>query len=144
MATYIFAYNALPDNLCKNGMFGEADRLFNEMLDRGLVPNEVTYHIPIHSLCERGVMEDALHMFDRMREKEVRVTVYPYISLINNCCKKGGFRHGSWDFWGEMAKIGVTLNVASYSPLIAGLYREGGLSSAMELHQRLLHGLLIR
>lgn len=79
MVTNIFAYNALLDNLYKNGMFGEADRLFNEMLDRGLVPNEATYHIPIHSLCERGVMEDALHMFDRMREKEVRVTVYPYI-----------------------------------------------------------------
>lgn len=54
MATNIFAYNALPDNLCKNGMFDEADRLFNEVLDRGLVPNEVTYAILIHSTLQKG------------------------------------------------------------------------------------------
>ncbi|VAH56542.1 unnamed protein product [Triticum turgidum subsp. durum] len=99
MATNIFAYNALPDNLCKNGMFGEADRLFSEMLDRVLVPNEVTYLILIHALCKRGVMEDPLHMFDRMWEKGVRLTVYPYISLINDCCKTGGFGHGRRPFW---------------------------------------------
>ena len=54
MVTNIFAFNALPDNLCENGMFGEADRVFNEVLDRGLVPNEASYPILMHSTLQKG------------------------------------------------------------------------------------------
>ncbi|KAF7033010.1 hypothetical protein CFC21_044136 [Triticum aestivum] len=97
-------------------MFCEADRLFSEMVERGLEPNEVTYPILIHSLSKRGMMEDELHMFDGMREKGVKVTVYPYNSLINGC-----YKHDDLDramgFLDEMAEIGVTLNVASYCPV---------------------------
>ncbi|KAM3197773.1 hypothetical protein ACQJBY_073075 [Aegilops geniculata] len=74
---------------------------FNEMLDRGVVPNDVTYPILIHSLCKRGMVEDALHIFHRLQEKGVRLTVYPYISLINDCYKTGGFGHGRRAFWGR-------------------------------------------
>ena len=67
-------------------MFGESDRLFNEMVDGagGLKPNEVTYPMLIHSLHTQK--KDALQSLIGCGKRE-SVTIYPYSSLVNGCCK---------------------------------------------------------
>ncbi|XP_038906259.1 pentatricopeptide repeat-containing protein At1g52640, mitochondrial-like isoform X2 [Benincasa hispida] len=58
--------NYLLSSLCKNDKFGEAHKLFEEMLEGDCPPNSLTFEVIICHLCEIGNIESAHSYLDMM------------------------------------------------------------------------------
>jgi len=54
----VVTYNVLIKSLCEKCKMEEANGLLNEMLEKGLVPNKVTYDIIKEGMVEKGFITD--------------------------------------------------------------------------------------
>ncbi|KAF4373962.1 hypothetical protein F8388_007868 [Cannabis sativa] len=54
----IVTYNLLIKGYCEKGMLEDANRLLNEMLEKGLVPNRITYDVVREEMLEKGFCPD--------------------------------------------------------------------------------------
>nr|AYM00980.1 pentatricopeptide repeat protein [Salvia miltiorrhiza] len=64
----VICYNLVLDWLICNKEFQVADKVFDEMLVLGLVPDKHTYNVYINGLCLQGKLEEGMAMFHSMEE----------------------------------------------------------------------------
>ena len=55
----VATYNAVINGLCGSGRTEQGLEKLNELLQRGLVPDETTYNMLIHAYCKEGDLEKA-------------------------------------------------------------------------------------
>ena len=67
----------------------DARKLFDEMIQRNMVPNTVTYNTLIDGYCKVGGIEEALGFKERMKEQNVECNLVTYNSLLNGLCGSG-------------------------------------------------------
>ncbi|EYU34904.1 hypothetical protein MIMGU_mgv1a023254mg, partial [Erythranthe guttata] len=82
----VVTYCTLVLGLCRVDEFGLARDLVNEM---GLLVNDVSYNIIIHSFCKRRKVDEAVSVLGKMLGAGIEPTVYPYNMLISGQCKLG-------------------------------------------------------
>uniref|UniRef100_A0A803KN83 Pentatricopeptide repeat-containing protein n=1 Tax=Chenopodium quinoa TaxID=63459 RepID=A0A803KN83_CHEQI len=102
----IFTYNALLDGYCLRGQMRDAKKLLDimaqngcepdlavalleDMEDKGIRPDIVTYNILMDSLCEAGQLEDAAKFFSDLVLKGLQPSLKTYNILVKGFCKKG-------------------------------------------------------
>lgn len=54
----VVTYNVLIKGFCRAGKLEDANRLLNEMLEKGLNPNRVTYDIVRMEMLDKGFIPD--------------------------------------------------------------------------------------
>jgi pentatricopeptide repeat domain-containing protein 1 len=81
----VYFYTTAMDACAKEGgrrWMAEALSLLDEMVGRGLVPNEVTYGVAVTACGNGGRWEEALDLLDRMRTGGLRINTITYNSAI--------------------------------------------------------------
>ncbi|GJN06845.1 hypothetical protein PR202_ga24614 [Eleusine coracana subsp. coracana] len=68
---------------------GEADKLLEEMFDRGLMPCVVTCTAVVNAHCREGRMSDAVRVFEAMKLKGCEPYVWTYNATVQGFCNKG-------------------------------------------------------
>ena len=63
----VVTYSTIVHGLCNTGQMEDTTGFFNEMLNKGLSPNVVSYTI-IHGYCKCDMMKDAQIMLKEMED----------------------------------------------------------------------------
>ncbi|KAI9110589.1 hypothetical protein K1719_018455 [Acacia pycnantha] len=114
-----------------------AERLFQEMLEMGLIPDRVVYNAMIYAYAEEGDVEKAMSLHQRMVEQGINSDkakgVVPnadtYNILVKGYCDLKDFSE-AYFWYKEMSDRGFSLNERFCYQLISGLSHKGMLQEA--------------
>ncbi|XP_057788021.1 pentatricopeptide repeat-containing protein At5g15280, mitochondrial [Salvia miltiorrhiza] len=84
-------HSALMNGLCKSGRFGEAARLFTEVLGKGLVPDAEMYNSLIAGYCEGNNLKKVRETLGVMIRKDLSISTCSYSNMVRLTCRNGMF-----------------------------------------------------
>ncbi|KAK9138897.1 hypothetical protein Sjap_009491 [Stephania japonica] len=131
-------YNVLIKGACGNGCFDDALCLFDEMVKRGIAPNEVTFATLVSALCRELRVEEAVRLKEDMVGLfHLRPNVFLYASLIKGFCEVG--RLDSALKVKEEALLDKELGADSaiYTTLIRAFFKYDRKKEALELWEEM-------
>ncbi|CAI9102029.1 OLC1v1000217C2 [Oldenlandia corymbosa var. corymbosa] len=139
--------NALLTGLGKERDFKRMNLLMQEMKEKDIQPDVLTFGILINHLCKFHRVDEALEMFGRMKGGNVEegsdlVVVEPdvviYNTLIDGLCKVGRIEEALELMENMMTlKGGCKPNTVTYNSLLDGLCKAGEIRRAFELFDRM-------
>lgn len=91
-----------------SGRFGKGNKLVDEMIESGLVPQRKFYYDLIGILCGVERVNHALDLFERMKRSELGGYEPVYDVLIPKLCSGGDFQKGR-ELWVEAEQRGLSL-----------------------------------
>ncbi|KAK1266233.1 Pentatricopeptide repeat-containing protein [Acorus gramineus] len=124
-----FVLNALVDMYGKCGRLGEASRVFDGWVDRGLT----AWNSMINCLALHGRSVEAVSMFEEMRRRKVHPDEVTFVGLFNACTHGGLVDEGLEYFESMRREHGIERKIEHYGCLIDLLGRAGRLREAMEV-----------
>lgn len=126
MKPNVVTYNSLIKPLCKAKKTEEAKRVFDEMMEKGIVPTIPTYHAFMRIL---RTGDEVFELLAKMRKMGCEPTADTYIMLIRKFCRWRDFDNVLL-LWDEMKEKGVGPDLSSYMVLIHGLFLNGKVEEA--------------
>ncbi|KAF8083226.1 hypothetical protein N665_0787s0008 [Sinapis alba] len=126
MEPNVVTYNSLIKPLCKAKKTEEAKRVFDEMLEKGILPTIRTYHAFMRIL---RTGEEVFELLAKMRKMGCEPTVDTYIMLIRKFCRWRDFDNVTL-LWDEMKEKGVGPDLSSYIVMIHGMFLNGKVDEA--------------
>ncbi|KAI3775391.1 hypothetical protein L1987_49964 [Smallanthus sonchifolius] len=134
-------YTTMIHGLCKIKWFGEARKLWFEMIQKGIKPNEYTYNSLLYGYFKIGDIENALNLYDEMQDKGYRETLVAYNTMIGGLCSHGRTTL-AFELFNRMSRENVSKDVVTYNSMIRGFCKEGKLAEGLNLLGELVdHGL---
>ncbi|XP_042980856.1 pentatricopeptide repeat-containing protein At5g61370, mitochondrial [Carya illinoinensis] len=94
------------------GRYGKGNKIVDEMIAEGLVPDRMFYYDLIGILCGAERLNHALELFERMKRCSLGGYGPVYDVLIPKLCRGGDFEKGK-ELWNEAMGMGVTLHFSS-------------------------------
>ncbi|KAK2985475.1 hypothetical protein RJ640_004326 [Escallonia rubra] len=132
-------YNVMINACCLCGDVGNARKMFDEMLIKGITPNGVTFGTLVNGLCANSMLEEACRLKDDMvRVHRVKPDGFIYVALIKGLCRVKEVEL-ALKLKEEMLESKVDIDSAVYSTLISALFkvgRRGEVSSMLEEMKR--------
>ncbi|CAN8256264.1 unnamed protein product [Cochlearia groenlandica] len=129
----VVTYNSLIKPLCKARKTEEAKKVFDEMMEKGLVPTIRTYHAFMRILTNG---EEVFELLAKMRKSGCEPTLDTYIMLIRKFCRWRDFDN-VFVLWDEMKEKGVGPDLSSYIVMIHGLFLNGKVEEAYEYYKEM-------
>ncbi|ERM95884.1 hypothetical protein AMTR_s00060p00141630 [Amborella trichopoda] len=131
IAPDVVTYSVLINGLSREQKIKEACDLFDEINDRGLVPNGITITTLIDGYC-KGNIEEALEIYQKMMKEGLKPDLVTYNSVIYGHCKVGELKEAGKLFL-EIREMGLKPDKITYTTLIDGFCEEGDIKAAMEI-----------
>ncbi|XP_028791879.1 putative pentatricopeptide repeat-containing protein At1g64310 [Neltuma alba] len=79
----IVSYNSIISGLGLHGCAFEAFRIFNKMLNKGVVPDESTFSSLLCACCHAGLVQDGRELFRRMKyEFDIEAKTEHYVYVV--------------------------------------------------------------
>ncbi|GKU89579.1 hypothetical protein SLEP1_g3703 [Rubroshorea leprosula] len=79
----VISYNSLISGLGLNGLASEAFKLFHEMLEKGLKPDDSTFSALLSVCCHRGLVDAGREIFRRMKyEFSIQARTEHYVYMV--------------------------------------------------------------
>ncbi|KAF1002474.1 uncharacterized protein LOC141701234 [Apium graveolens] len=139
--------NAVLTSLERVRDFKRMNLLLQEMKDKGIQPNVVTFGILIKHLCKFHRVDEALDVYQKMVDGSEGILVRPDIILHNiliaGLCRVGRQEEGLEMVEQMKLKHGCMPNTATFNSLIDGFCKAGELDKANELFDQMnMEGIL--
>ena len=135
--------------MCRNGLVGEAQQIFEEMEKLGCVPSVVTFNALIDGLCKAGELEEAHLLFYKMeigrnpslflRLSQGANRVLDSASLqtmVEQLCDSGLILK-AYKLLMQLADSGVVPDITTYNILINGFCKAENINGAFKLYKDL-------
>nr|KJB20076.1 hypothetical protein B456_003G131800 [Gossypium raimondii]KJB20077.1 hypothetical protein B456_003G131800 [Gossypium raimondii] len=107
---------------CSEGKVGKAFEMFDEMRERGVACNVVTYNILIGGLCREKRLREAEKLVDQMKRTGLSPNLITYNSLIDGFCNVGKLEKARYLF-GQLKTKGQSPSLVTYNILISAFSR---------------------
>ncbi|XP_021769765.1 putative pentatricopeptide repeat-containing protein At1g53330 [Chenopodium quinoa] len=121
----VCSYNIMINSYRVRNDMESAWKMFDEMRERRVRPNEVTFSTLITGLCASLKVKEALRLKkDMTRVYNVEPTFYVYASLIKGFCEIKELNL-AFKLKDEMLEKNVEVDSAIYTTLISGLFKVG-------------------
>ncbi|XP_073063044.1 pentatricopeptide repeat-containing protein At2g38420, mitochondrial [Primulina eburnea] len=133
----IMCYNLILYGLIVERDFLRADKVFDELLLKGLIPDIHTYNLFISCLCLQNKIEDGIKMLGSMGELGCAPNLSTYTTVLKALCETGELDRVR-EMMKGMRKKGVNLDSESYEIMIHGLIRNGDINEACCLLDEML------
>lgn len=79
----IVSYNSVILGLGLHGCASEAFRMFDKILEKGLVPDEATFSSLLCACCHAGLVKDGREIFQRMKDEfDIRARPEHYVYMV--------------------------------------------------------------
>ncbi|CAA2989830.1 pentatricopeptide repeat-containing At1g52640, mitochondrial [Olea europaea subsp. europaea] len=114
------------------GESSNAQRLFDEMLERGCGVDLLAWNSMLDSLCRGQKINEAYELFRGMRHKGLEPDAYTYSIFIRASCEANNL-HSAFRVLDSMRKYDLVPNVFTYNCVIKKLCRNEKLDEAYEL-----------
>ncbi|KAM7522686.1 hypothetical protein LguiA_012588 [Lonicera macranthoides] len=117
----------------------DAISLFDEMIEKGIYPNVVTYSSLIQGFCNVGQLEEATRLLREMLEKKVSPDVYvrTYKTMINGLCQEGLFDEAK-ELLMRMEECGSIPDDVTYNVIVQGFLTGSQCSEALLLMEKMV------
>ncbi|XP_020083840.1 pentatricopeptide repeat-containing protein At1g05600 isoform X1 [Ananas comosus] len=133
------SYEAMAGDLYEEGMFERADKVFDEMCQRGFRPPVSMYDAKITALCGDGRADDAVKVLEvEMAEKNCVPTVRTYNLVMKGLCQEGKSLKAVRYLKRMDKQVGCVANKETYEILANGLCSEGRSPEAAQVLDRML------
>ncbi|KAL5676462.1 hypothetical protein ACJX0J_012593, partial [Zea mays] len=114
----VISYNGLIKALCKEGNVDWSMALLEEMVTKGIKPNNFSYNMLINELCKAGNVCDALELSKEMLNQGLTPDIVTYNTLINGLCKVG-WTHAALNLLEKLPNENVHPDIVTYNILIS-------------------------
>ncbi|KAJ8529232.1 hypothetical protein K7X08_036067 [Anisodus acutangulus] len=136
------SFNALLSGLGRERDFQKMNLLMNEMKEKEIKPDVVTFGILINHLCKSYKIDEALQVFEKMGGSEcdgilVKPDLVLYNTLIDGLCKVGKQEEGFKLMEKMRLESGYEPNTVTYNCLIDGFCRAGEIERSYELFDQM-------
>lgn len=129
----VVSWNAMLSGYAQNGCEDEALRLFKDMLDTGVNPDERTWVTIISACSSRGDLCLAETLAGMLNQRKVQVNSFIQTALLDMYAKCGNIESARNIFDG----LGFRRNSAAWNVMISAYARIGDLVSAREFFDRM-------
>ncbi|XP_047330858.1 putative pentatricopeptide repeat-containing protein At5g59900 [Impatiens glandulifera] len=129
-------YTSLINGLCKVGFLDSAEKLLKEMVRSGSTPNEFTYGCLLNGLTKNGSINKAVELHGFVIGNYLANAI-TYNILIRGFCRVGRVEEGIGILL-DMVKNGISPDCISYSTVIFEYCKNGCLSEALELWNKMM------
>ncbi|XP_075510792.1 pentatricopeptide repeat-containing protein At1g52640, mitochondrial [Primulina tabacum] len=110
----------------------EAQKLFDEMTERGCVVDLLSWNSLLDALCKGGKVDEAYELFRGMRRKGLEPDSYSYSIFIHASCDSNDL-HLAFRILDSMKRYNLVPNVFTYNHIIKKLCNNGKVDEAYEL-----------
>ncbi|KAK4738840.1 hypothetical protein R3W88_002537 [Solanum pinnatisectum] len=136
------SFNALLSGLGREHDFQKMNLLMNEMKEKEVNPDVVTFGIFINHLCKCYRVDEALQVFEKMGGSEtdgvlVKPDLVLYNTLIDGLCKVGKQEEGLKLMEKMRLENGYVPNTITYNCLIDGFCKAGEIERSLELFDQM-------
>ncbi|KAL2465301.1 Pentatricopeptide repeat-containing protein [Abeliophyllum distichum] len=125
-------YTTMVGILGRARQFGSINKLLDQMVNDGCLPNVVTYNRLIHSYGRANYLNEALGVFSQMRKAGCEPDRVTYCTLID-IHAKAGYLDVAMDMYQRMQEAGLSPDTFTYSVIINCLGKAGHLDAAHKL-----------
>ena len=113
----IFSWNALISGYSFKGVFEEAEKLLNCMVQKGTKPDLVTWNGLVSGYSLWGHSKEARAVIERIKSSGLTPNVVSWTALISGCSQNGNHTD-ALKYFIEMGKEGIKPNSATISSLL--------------------------
>uniref|UniRef100_M0ZIU7 Pentatricopeptide repeat-containing protein n=2 Tax=Solanum tuberosum TaxID=4113 RepID=M0ZIU7_SOLTU len=114
------------------GEVAEAQKLFDEMLERGCSVDLLAYNSILDSLCKAGKMDEAFNFFMKMRSIGLIPDAFSYSIFIHGYCTANDI-HSVFRVLDQMRRYKLVPNVFTYNCIIKKLCKTKKVDEAYQL-----------
>lgn len=132
----LFSCSALLSSLAKEIQTATAWKVFDDMLQLGVVPNTYIYNSMLHVCFMSGKADAAQRLVAEMDAKQVPLSIISYNILIALFSQKG-LHYEALSFQERMKKEGMHPDIVTYNSLMQGYCKEGKISEAINLFKEI-------
>lgn len=109
-----------------------AQKLFDEMLERGFTVDLLAWNSVLDALCKGGKVDEAYKQFRGMKSKGLEPDAYSYSIFIHAFCDANDL-HSAFKVLDTMKRNNLIPNVYTYNAVIKRLCKNGTIEEAYEL-----------
>ncbi|XP_045790018.1 pentatricopeptide repeat-containing protein At4g01030, mitochondrial [Trifolium pratense] len=129
----IYAWNSLISGYAFEGLFGDAEKLLNQMEEEGLKPDLVTWNGLILGYSMRGRVEEALTVINRIKSSGITPNVVSWTSLISGCSQNEKYID-ALQIFSQMQEENVKPNATTICNLLCACAGPSLLKKGEEIH----------
>ncbi|KAF6160919.1 hypothetical protein GIB67_025454 [Kingdonia uniflora] len=127
---------AMLDGLCKDGLVGDAMKLFSVMREQGRIPEVVIYTAVVEGFCKAHKFDDAKKIFKKMQNNKIEPNAFSFTILIQGL-RRGKRSEDAFEICLEMLQAGHSPNVTTFTSLVDDFCREKGVREAESMIKKL-------
>ncbi|KAK9070949.1 hypothetical protein SSX86_009517 [Deinandra increscens subsp. villosa] len=133
------SYNAMAVQMYGEGDLNGAERVVQEMHDRGFKPRVLIYEAKVMALCKQSMVKEAEKVVtEDMVEGNCVPTVKLYNLVIKGLCSEGRSSR-ALEYLNKMCRqVGCVPNKETYTILVDGLCEDGSYIEASQLLEKML------
>ncbi|KAM6576548.1 hypothetical protein CsatB_028385 [Cannabis sativa] len=128
--------NSLLSYFCKAGFPCLAIKLYDDMQDRGLQPDEYTFAALLSGLCRSRRIDQAINVYHWILLNYHTQDPHIHTIVVDGLIKAGKF-HGAIRAFRKVVEDGYPLDVVSYTVAIHGLLRGGRTEEVWSLYSQM-------
>ncbi|KAL0347536.1 UNVERIFIED_CONTAM: Pentatricopeptide repeat-containing protein, mitochondrial [Sesamum calycinum] len=117
--------------------FLRADKVFDELLVLGMIPNIHTYNVYINGLCMQKKVEDGINILHSMEELGCAPELSTYSTILRALCEAGELIRVR-EVVNRMQQKCMQLNSETYEIIIDGFVNNGDIDAACSLLNEML------
>ncbi|KAI3455739.1 hypothetical protein Pfo_031007 [Paulownia fortunei] len=128
--------NCLLSYFCKAGYPDGAVEFYNDIIDRGFLPDKYSFAGVLSALCRLGRTHEAVNVYHGIIRSYPGVDAHIHTIMINGLTKSGSF-HKAMRLFRKAVAEKFPLDVVSYNVAIDGLIRGGQMEEAYALFSQM-------
>ncbi|KAK2659038.1 hypothetical protein Ddye_005571 [Dipteronia dyeriana] len=132
------AFNEMIGKLCEAGA-GDAEQanvLLTLVLDKGCLPNEITYSHLIAGFAKQGKIQEVLKLYYEMENRSISPPLLVFKSLLKSLCQCGKL-HEADKYLRIMKNCSLVPDVDIYGLLIISNFEKGNKKRAIQLYNEM-------
>lgn len=132
----LHACSALLSSLAKEMLSTTAWKVFDDMIQLGVVPNTYIYNSMLHVCFMSGKADAARRLVTEMDAKQVPLSIISYNILIALFSKEE-LHYEAFSLQERMKREGLSPDIVTYNSLIQGYCKEGRIREAVRLFKEI-------
>ncbi|CAA7406576.1 unnamed protein product [Spirodela intermedia] len=120
----LVACNFLMHILCKTGFPYKAVEFYDDMVDRGFIPDNFSFAGLLNGLCRSGRVDDAVKVYTGILLNGNSVDAHVHTVVFNGLIK-GGKAHTAIRLFRKAVSENFALDMVSYTAIVYGMFRGG-------------------
>ncbi|KAF9426829.1 hypothetical protein BGZ94_005952 [Podila epigama] len=132
-----YSYASMMQAYCVAEDMLSAQTVYREMIQAGILPNEVIFGTLLSAYARRGDLTQMLSIYDAMRAEGLKPNSYIYSNLLYGLVKDGDMG-AAMRLYQNMEEDGLGRNVMALTIIMKGYADNGNIKEAREIYTRMI------